>query len=85
MPAGKAYSGEFKQKVIEDMRKNKLSYRETARRYGMPDHHPISDGSEFTLRKGRKACTLIDADEQAQPAVREKDDRLNWINRQKKT
>lgn len=31
----KSYSGEFKQKVIEDMLKNKLGYNETQQKYGL--------------------------------------------------
>lgn len=32
MPKGISFSGEFKQKVIEDMHSNKLSYREIAKK-----------------------------------------------------
>ena len=40
MPKGipnKRYTGEFKQKVVEDMLKNKISYWEAERKYGLPD------------------------------------------------
>lgn len=33
----KQYTGEFKQQVIEDMRQNRLAYKETARKYGIHD------------------------------------------------
>lgn len=39
MPKGRAnarYTGEFKQEVIEDMRKNGLSQNETAAKYSVP-------------------------------------------------
>ena len=52
MPKGTPFSGEFKQKVIEEMRGNKLSYRETARQYGLPDHHPIMKWERIYLEEG---------------------------------
>jgi len=41
MPKGQIFSGEFKRKVIEDMHNNGLSYRETAKKYGLPNHEPV--------------------------------------------
>lgn len=35
--ANKRYTGEFKQKVVETMKKEKLSYRETAREFDIPN------------------------------------------------
>jgi len=35
MPKGVSYSGKFKQTVVEDLRKNHLSYGEAMRKYGI--------------------------------------------------
>lgn len=52
MPKGALYSGELKQKVIEDMRTNQLSYRETAKKYGLPTHTPIMKWERIYLEEG---------------------------------
>jgi len=52
MPTGTPFSGEFKQKVIEDMRTNRLSYRESARKYGLPHHKPIMEWERIYLEAG---------------------------------
>ena len=44
MPKGmlnKKYTGELKQMVIETLRKEGLSYRETASRFEINDHHRV--------------------------------------------
>lgn len=54
MPKGskkRKHSGEFKQKVIEQMRKEKLSFRETARLYEV-DHTTIIDWERIYLEEG---------------------------------
>lgn len=54
MPKGKPkrkHSGEFKQKVIEQMRKEQLSFRETARLYEI-DHTTIMDWERIYLEEG---------------------------------
>ena len=38
MPKGTPFRGEYKQKVVEDMRTNHLSLRETAEKYGLQHH-----------------------------------------------
>jgi transposase len=65
MPKGQPFSGEFKQKVIEDMLNNGLSYRETAKKYGLPNHEPVrkweriyrTEGVDglYVDRRGRKS------------------------------
>lgn len=40
---GKSYAGEFKQKVIERMRNEGLSFRQTAREYGL-DYKTVIEG-----------------------------------------
>ena len=66
MPKGQLFSGEFKQKVIEDMLNNGLSFRETAKKYSLPSHEPVRkweriyriEGAEglYIDRRGRKSA-----------------------------
>ena len=68
MPKGeqnKRYLGEFKQMVVEDMINNKLSYRETERKYDLPKNRAtaweriyLEEGAEglYIERRGR-ACS----------------------------
>lgn len=51
MPKGIPHAGEFKQKVIEHMRKEKMSFRETARLYGV-DHKTIMNWERIYLEEG---------------------------------
>lgn len=65
MPKGKVqreYSGEFKQQVVEDMRNNGLSYKETQRKYNLPNRRMqsweriyLEEGAEglYIERRGR--------------------------------
>lgn len=52
MPKGRSYSGEFKQKVVEDMRINKLSYREAAQKYNLSSHERIRQWERTYLTEG---------------------------------
>lgn len=52
MPKGIAYTGEFKQRVIEDMRTHGLGCRETAKKYGLPSHAPILKWERIYLEEG---------------------------------
>lgn len=52
MPKGQSFSGEFKQKVVEDMRTNKLSYREAAQKYNLPRHERIRQWERTYLTEG---------------------------------
>jgi len=52
MPKGTSYNGEFKQKVIEDMRSDNLAYREAARKFGIPDHGIIMKWERIYLEEG---------------------------------
>ncbi len=55
MPKGKAnkrYTGEFKQKVVEAMINENLSYRETARLYEINDHHIVTRWERIYLEEG---------------------------------
>jgi transposase len=67
MPKGvpnKKYTGEFKQKVVEYMRTNGLSHRETERQFGLPDKRAahweriyLTEGAEGLCieRRGRSS------------------------------
>ena len=55
MPKGKQnkqYTAEFKQMVIETMQKERLSYRETARQFGVCDHIRIESWERIYLEEG---------------------------------
>ena len=55
MPKGipnKKHTGEFKQKVIETMRKEQLSYSETARLFELSGHHRAQDWERIYLEEG---------------------------------
>ena len=61
MPKGipnKRYTPEFKKIVIETMLKEKLSYRETARRFGVNDHHRIQDWERIYLTEGPESFSV---------------------------
>ena len=67
MPKGiqnKKYTGEFKQMVVETMQREKLSYRETERKFGLPNNRAatweriyLEDGPEglYIERRGRSS------------------------------
>ena len=48
----KRYTGEFKQMVVETMRKNGLSYRETARKYEISDNKSVASWERIYLEEG---------------------------------
>ena len=55
MPKGipnKKYTGEFKQMVVETMRKEGLSYREAARRYDIRDDKCVASWERIYLEEG---------------------------------
>ncbi|WP_378954845.1 helix-turn-helix domain-containing protein [Pelosinus sp. sgz500959] len=52
MPKGIPFTGEFKQKVVESMRIHGLAYRETARKFGIPDHGIIIKWERIYLEEG---------------------------------
>ena len=61
MPKGKPnkrYTPEYKQQVIETMLKEKLSYRETAQRYQVSDHHLIQAWERIYLEEGPEGFRL---------------------------
>ncbi len=55
MPKGipnRRYTGEFKQKVVEIMQKEKLSYRETARQFEISDNKMVAKWERIYLEEG---------------------------------
>jgi transposase-like protein len=52
MPKGTAFSGEFKQQVVEDIRKNYLSYKEAMRKYGIKGKMSIQQWERIYLEEG---------------------------------
>ena len=50
--SNKRYTGEFKQMVVEAMQKNRLSYREAARKYGLTDHKLVARWERIYLEEG---------------------------------
>ena len=55
MPKGvpnKRYTGEFKQMVVETMMREKLSYREAARQFEIPDHKDVAKWERIYLMEG---------------------------------
>ena len=55
MPKGipnKRYTGEFKQKVVETMQSEKLSYCETARQFNISDDKRIASWERIYLEEG---------------------------------
>lgn len=61
MPKGvpnKRYTPEFKKHVIETMLEEKLSYRETARRFEVNGHHRIQDWERIYLAEGAEGFAV---------------------------
>ena len=61
MPKGvpnKRYTPEFKKLVVETMMKEKLSYRETARRFEVNSHYRIQDWERIYLEEGPEGLSV---------------------------
>lgn len=52
MPKGQIISGDFKKTVVEDLRENRLSYREAAKKYAIPSHERIRQWERVYLEEG---------------------------------
>ena len=48
----KKYTGEFKQTIIEDLRKNNLSLREAAKKYGLRSKTQVKQWERIYLEEG---------------------------------
>jgi transposase len=46
------YTGEFKQKVVEDLRENYLSYTEARKKYGITGSHSVQKWERIYLEEG---------------------------------
>ena len=61
MPKGipnKRYTPEFKKLVIDVMMEEKLSYSETARRFGITGHHQIQDWERIYMEEGPEGFAI---------------------------
>lgn len=61
MPKGipnKKYTGEFKQMVVETMRKENLSYRETAERFEIYNHNAVKKWERIYLEEGQEGLYI---------------------------
>ncbi len=61
MPKGvpnKRYTGEFKQKVVETMQREKLSYTEAARVYEIKDHKSVAAWERIYLEEGAEGLYI---------------------------
>ncbi len=61
MPKGipnKRYTPEFKIKVVETMQTEKLSYRETARQFEIPDHKMVARWERIYLEEGTEGLCI---------------------------
>lgn len=52
MPKRKSYSGQFKQTVLEDIKRNHLSYSEAMRKYGIGGRMSIQRWERIYLEEG---------------------------------
>jgi transposase-like protein len=58
MPKGVPYPRKFKQTVIEDIRKNHLSYREAMRKYGVSGKMSIQRWERIYLEEGPQGLSV---------------------------
>jgi transposase len=58
MPKGVSYSGKFKQTVVEDLRKNHLSYAEAMRKYGIGGATAIQKWERIYLEEGPEGLSI---------------------------
>ena len=58
MPERISYSGEFKQRVVEDLRKNHLSYSEAMRKYGIDGKMSIQRWERIYLEEGLEGLSI---------------------------
>lgn len=52
MPKGQPFSGEFKQRVVEDVLENKISYNEAMKKYGIAGRSKIQNWERIYLTEG---------------------------------
>ena len=79
----KQYAGEFKQRVVEDMRENKLGQRETAEKYEVP-RSAIQRWERIYLEEGTEGLYIERRGRASAQRVYGEGVRQNWIRRLKK-
>ena len=73
MPKGvpnKRYTAEFKKLVVETMQKEKMSYRETARQFGISDDKRVAAWERIYLTEGPEGFSIERRGPQQQGQVR---------------
>jgi transposase len=58
MPKGISFSAKFKQTVVEDIRKNHLSYSEAMRKYGIAGKMSIQHWERIYLEEGLQGLSI---------------------------
>jgi transposase len=58
MPKRNSYSRKFKQTVVEDLRKNHLSYSEAMRKYGIGGKNVIQQWERIYLEEGPEGLSI---------------------------
>ena len=58
MPKRNSYSRKFKQTLVEDLRKNHLSYGEAMRRYGIGGKNVIQQWERIYLEEGPEGLSI---------------------------
>ena len=58
MSEGRSYSGRFKQTVVEDIGKNRLSYSEAMRKYGIGGKMSIQKWERIYLEEGPEGLSI---------------------------
>jgi transposase len=58
MPKGQLFSGEFKQRVVEDVLKNHISYNEAMKKYGIKGRSKIQQWERVYLTEGAPALYI---------------------------
>jgi len=58
MPKGQSFSGKFKQTVVEDIRKNRLSYTEAMKKYGIGGKMSIQRWERIYLEEGPEGLCI---------------------------
>lgn len=58
MPKGQLFSGEFKQRVVEDVLKNHISYNEAMKKYGIKGRSKIQQWERVYLTEGAAALYI---------------------------
>lgn len=55
MPKGQLFSGEFKQRVVEDVLNNHISYNEAMKKYGIKGRSKVQHWERVYLTEGAEA------------------------------